>query len=178
MIRKLIATLCALTAVVAVAGCTPAQLTAWQTHTGVTLTAEQQAPLLDLPDAPYVMGHQTIQVDGTITDTPEDMLSARERFELAVSRTSWATRPDLHRRLWCIIGIETGRTYFQRAFNGRGNDLSYGWLQINMKGSLGPARMAQFGLSSYEDLFIPEVNLAAGWELFQAARWQPWSNRC
>jgi hypothetical protein len=160
---------------VAIAGCTPEQIVTLQQLRGPIAEADQ-ATLVAMPDAPIRVDNQILQLDGTLTPVPEDMLTARERFDLAVSRTSWATRPDMHRWLWCVIGRETGQTYFPRAFNGRGNDLSYGWMQINMRGSLGPARMASFGLSSYEDLFIPEVNLEAGFALFEAAGTAPWAS--
>jgi len=162
-------------AAIVIAGCTPAQIATLQQLRG-PITEADQATLEAMPDAPVRVDNQILQLDGTLTPIPEELMSARERFDLAVSRTSWATRPDLHRKLWCVVGRETGGTYFQRAHNGRGADNSFGWLQINMKGRLGPARMAAFGLSSYEDLFIPEVNLAAGWELFRAAGWSPWAS--
>src|SRR5882672_1443020 len=41
---------------------------------------------------------------------------------------------------------------------GTGDD-SYGIMQINMLGSLGPSRRAQFGLSNNTDLFDPLTNM-------------------
>lgn len=62
-----------------------------------------------------------------------------------------------------------------RAFNGRGNDESYGLWQINMKGSLGPARRAQFGLSSNEDLFDPAINAKAAYTISSGgSNWRAW----
>lgn len=54
-----------------------------------------------------------------------------------------------------------------RAFNGnRGTgDQSYGLFQINMLGSLGPARRKQFGISSNEDLFDPLTNAKAAFRM-------------
>ena len=45
-----------------------------------------------------------------------------------------------------------------RAFNGKGSDQSYGLMQINMLGDMGPERRAKFGLTSNEDLFDPVTN--------------------
>jgi hypothetical protein len=161
--------------VMLLSSCTLAQIAQLQQMRG-PITEADQATLVAMPDAPIRVGTQVIELDGSVVDTPEELLTASERFDLAYSRTSWATRPELREKLWCIAGRETGGTYFPRAHNGRGADNSYGWLQINMKGSLGPSRMAAFGLSSYEDLFDPEVNLEAGWALFQAAGWSPWAS--
>lgn len=64
--------------------------------------------------------------------------------------------PETARRMVAIALKESsGDT---RAFNGRGADQSYGLWQINMLGALGPARRAQFGLTSNEDLYDPEIN--------------------
>ncbi len=55
-------------------------------------------------------------------------------------------------------------------------DLSYGLWQINMLGSLGPARRKEFGISRNEELLDPGVNAKAaakvsnGWK-----NWTPWS---
>ena len=54
------------------------------------------------------------------------------------------------------------------AFNGNAatNDLSYGLMQINMKDSLGPARLSQFGISANEDLLDPQTNMNAAFTLY------------
>ena len=61
-----------------------------------------------------------------------------------------------------------------RAFNGRGNDSSYGLWQINMQGSLGPARRAQFGLSQNEDLYDPMTNARAALAIYSSSGWGAW----
>jgi len=48
-----------------------------------------------------------------------------------------------------------------RAHNAVPPDDSYGLMQINMIGNLGPARRAQFGLSSNDELFDPLTNMRA-----------------
>ena len=55
-------------------------------------------------------------------------------------------------------------------------DNSYGLFQINMLGSLGPARMQQYHLSSYNDLFDPTVNARVAYQLSQGGtNWTPWT---
>jgi hypothetical protein len=51
------------------------------------------------------------------------------------------------------------------AHNGKPPDDSYGLFQINMLGKLGPARMKQFNISNYDQLFDPETNVKAAWIL-------------
>lgn len=53
-----------------------------------------------------------------------------------------------------------------QAFNGVPPDSSYGLWQINMIGSLGPARLAQFGLSDASELFDPNVNAMAAYAIW------------
>lgn len=61
-----------------------------------------------------------------------------------------------------------------RAFNGVGSDQSYGLWQINMIGSLGPARRAQFGLSRNEDLFDPQTNARAAVAIYRQQGYNAW----
>lgn len=55
------------------------------------------------------------------------------------------------------------------AFNGNTGtgDQSYGLMQINMLGSLGPSRRAAYGISTNEQLFDPATNLRAAYILSQ-----------
>lgn len=54
-------------------------------------------------------------------------------------------------------------------------DNSYGLTQINMLGSLGPDRQRQFGISSYDELFDPLVNMRAMYTLSGGTNFQPWT---
>jgi hypothetical protein len=57
------------------------------------------------------------------------------------------------------------------AFNGNAatGDLSYGLMQINMKGSLGPANLRRFHLASNDQLTDPQTNMNAAFVLYQAS---------
>lgn len=59
--------------------------------------------------------------------------------------------------------------------NSKTGDNSYGLFQINMIGSLGPARMEQYGLSSYEDLFDPRTNAKIAFKMSNGGKnWSAW----
>ncbi|XVS62544.1 type VII secretion target [Actinosynnema sp. CA-299493] len=63
-----------------------------------------------------------------------------------------------------------------RAHNATPPDNSYGLWQINMLGSMGPARRDEFGLESNRDLFDPAENARAANEISGDGRsWTPWS---
>jgi hypothetical protein len=61
------------------------------------------------------------------------------------------------------------------AHNSKPPDDSYGLWQINMIGSLGPARRAQFGLKSNDELFNPANNAIAAKAIYNSGGWRPWS---
>ncbi|MCJ7725657.1 MAG: peptidoglycan-binding protein [Acidimicrobiia bacterium] len=60
------------------------------------------------------------------------------------------------------------------AYNGRNRDQSYGLLQINTKGSLWGDRQSLCGLTSREQLFDPETNIACAAKLYQRSGGSPW----
>ncbi|GAA4616257.1 transglycosylase SLT domain-containing protein [Saccharopolyspora hordei] len=63
-----------------------------------------------------------------------------------------------------------------RAHNDTPPDDSYGLWQINMLGDMGPARRKEFGLDSNKDLFDPEENAKAAYEIAGGGKnFEPWS---
>lgn len=54
-------------------------------------------------------------------------------------------------------------------------DNSYGLWQINMIGSLGPARRKQFGISSNDALFDPATNAKAAYTVWKGSGWKAWT---
>jgi hypothetical protein len=56
-----------------------------------------------------------------------------------------------------------------------GSDNSYGLWQINMKDSLGPARMKEFGLSSYDQLKDPVTNAQSALKVLRGSGWGAWT---
>jgi murein DD-endopeptidase MepM/ murein hydrolase activator NlpD len=59
--------------------------------------------------------------------------------------------------------------------NPKTGDLSYGLWQINMIGRMGPERLKQFGISSYEQLYDPLTNARAAFILSGGSNFKPWS---
>lgn len=60
--------------------------------------------------------------------------------------------------------------------NAKTGDNSYGLFQINMRGSLGPARREQFNLEANEDLFDPLVNAKIAFHMSKGGEnWSAWS---
>jgi len=53
-------------------------------------------------------------------------------------------------------------------------DLSFGLMQINMLGDLGPARLKQFGLSTNEELYDPATNMRAAFKMSGGTNLHAW----
>jgi hypothetical protein len=77
---------------------------------------------------------------------------------------------------WAVAMKEsTGRP---RSHNDNPNtgDNSYGLFQINMIGSLGPARLEQYGLKSNKDLFDPMINAKIAFQMSNGGKnWSAWN---
>ena len=58
-----------------------------------------------------------------------------------------------------ISMAESGGNPLAHNPNASTGDNSYGLTQVNMLGTLGPARLKQFGLKSNDQLFDPNINL-------------------
>lgn len=62
------------------------------------------------------------------------------------------------------------------AHNPRGLDDSYGLWQINMRGALGPDRRKRFGIQRDAELFDPNVNARAMYDISGGGRsWRAWT---
>lgn len=60
--------------------------------------------------------------------------------------------------------------------NSKTGDNSYGLFQINMIGSLGPARLKQYDLGSNEDLFNPLTNATIAYTMSNGGKnWSAWN---
>lgn len=61
------------------------------------------------------------------------------------------------------------------AHNAKPPDDSYGLWQINMLGSLGPARRKQFGITKNEQLYDPSTNAKAAYMVWKGSGWNAWT---
>lgn len=75
-----------------------------------------------------------------------------------------------------IALAESGGNTQAHNSNAATGDDSYGFMQINMLGALGPARRAKYGLSANEDLYDPATNARVAVAIFKDSGWAPWSS--
>jgi hypothetical protein len=112
---------------------------------------------------------QPIQIpvlDESTIFTPEEIKNVLELagFEGKALRTAFGI----------VMKESTGRPYAHNQNSSTG-DNSYGLFQINMIGSLGPARRSEFGLANNEELFIPLRNAQIAYIISDAGtNWGPW----
>jgi hypothetical protein len=83
---------------------------------------------------------------------------------------------DQLKQAWAVVMKEsTGRPMAHNQ-NSKTGDNSYGLFQINMIGSLGPARLSQFGLNNNEELFDPLTNARIAYIISEGGKnWSPWN---
>jgi cell wall-associated NlpC family hydrolase len=75
-----------------------------------------------------------------------------------------------------IAMAESGGHPMSHNTNAGTGDNSYGLFQINMLGSLGPARLAEYHLTSNNQLFDPLTNAKVAYQMSQGGtNWTPWS---
>lgn len=74
-----------------------------------------------------------------------------------------------------IAMAESGGNIFAHNANASTGDNSYGLWQINMLGSMGPARRREFGISRNEELFDPIVNARAAKKILASQGLGAWS---
>jgi hypothetical protein len=81
---------------------------------------------------------------------------------------------DLREAWGTAMKESTGRPLAHNR-NSNTGDNSYGLFQINMIGSLGPARLKQFGLKDNKDLFDPYINARIAFEMSNGGKdWSAW----
>jgi hypothetical protein len=73
-----------------------------------------------------------------------------------------------------IMMAESGGKPDEINNNRKTGDLSYGLFQINMIDGLGPARMRQFNLASYDDLKDPNKNIDAAIQIMRSSGLSAW----
>lgn len=106
--------------------------------------------------------------DGNITGNKKDLIKliSSKGFKGDALKTAYAI----------AIAESGGRS---NAFNGNSStgDESYGLYQINMLGSLGPARRKKFNLKSNQDLFNPSTNAGIAAHMsHRGDNWSAWSS--
>jgi hypothetical protein len=103
---------------------------------------------------------------------PSEQLSPQELKNLLYDV---GFRGEALRQAWGTAMKEsTGRPMAHNQ-NSNTGDNSYGLFQINMIGNLGPARLAQYELSSNEDLFNPLTNAKIAYKMSNGGEnWSAW----
>jgi hypothetical protein len=79
------------------------------------------------------------------------------------------------RLAYAVMRAESGGRPTALNVNSTTGDRSYGIFQVNMIGRLGPARLRQYHLASYDDLFDPLTNATIAYKMSNGGtNWKPW----
>jgi hypothetical protein len=120
----------------------------------------------DLQPASLSQPIQIPVLDESTIFTPEEIKNILELagFEGKALKTAFGI----------VLKESTGRPYAHNQNSSTG-DNSYGLFQINMIGSLGPARRSEFGLTDNEELFSPLKNAEIAYIISDGGTdWGPW----
>lgn len=93
--------------------------------------------------------------------------SAMSKEDIARAALQAGATPQEAAILTAIAMPESAGNPYAHNTHSETGDNSYGLWQINMLGRMGPERMRQFGLSSYNDLFDPVTNAKAALQLLR-----------
>lgn len=122
--------------------------------------------------APEFKRLQGISIVKAPVYTPKTRLTA---IELKYLLQQAGFRGEALRLAWATAMKEsTGRPLAHNK-NSRTGDNSYGLFQINMIGSLGPARLEQYNLKTNNDLFDPLTNAKIAFQMSdKGTDWSAW----
>ncbi len=134
--------------------------------------------------APVVKPVQTVVKPDTTLDFVKNLKPVKTVYTKKTMLKGHELKDILHevgfrgeglKKAWATAMKEsTGRPLAHNR-NSHTGDNSYGLFQINMIGSLGPARLKEFGLSSNNDLFDPYTNAKVAFKMSNGGKnWSAW----
>ena len=111
-------------------------------------------------------------IEAVVYDTTKPL----DHLQLKHLLSSVGFEGDQLKQAWAVVMKEsTGRPMAHNQ-NSKTGDNSYGLFQINMIGSLGPARLVEYGLKSNEELFDPLTNARIAYIISEGGNnWSPWN---
>lgn len=137
-----------------------------QNYSGLSMGETINAMALDMQGSGAGTTETTGNTSGSTTNTASSkargsrILTGREVAEIFYKAGFRG------KNLAKAVAIAQRESHFNvNALNEGSRDSSYGLMQINMKGGMGPKRLKDFHLSKYEDLYDPALNAKAAYSL-------------
>jgi Lysozyme like domain len=96
---------------------------------------------------------------------------SRDEIRSAASKAGFSGN-DLNIAVAVALAESSGDA---KSHNAKGRDNSYGLMQINMLGSMGPDRRAKFNLKTNEDLYDPATNMRVAYGIYKGSGWKAWT---
>lgn len=154
-------------------------------NTKKTLTVVTLFSLLSIPASSFAMEAKPVAAKPVVVQTPplkilktpttatKRLLKPLELKEVLIQ--AGFKGQDLV-EAWAVAMKEsTGRPHAHNR-NSNTGDNSYGLFQINMIGSLGPARRDQYGLKTNKELFNPLINAKIAYHMSNGGKdWSAWN---
>lgn len=149
-------------------------------NTKKTLAIVTLLSLFGIPSSSFAMETKP-EKTVTVADAPikKTIVTAPKRFlkplELKAVLVKAGFKGHDLIEAWGVAMKESMGKPFAHNKNSRTGDNSYGLFQINMIGSLGPARRDQFNLKTNNDLFDPLTNAKIAYLMSEGGKdWSAW----
>ena len=154
----------------------PVMVIAMVTSSGIIQETTEVAPTTEFSQPQTVNTAQQLLRGKLIEAVVYDTTRPLQPLQLKHLLSSVGFEGDHLKQAWAVVMKEsTGRPMAHNQ-NSRTGDNSYGLFQINMIGSMGPARLSQFGLSNNEELFDPLTNARIAYIISEGGKnWSPWN---
>lgn len=171
----------------AVGSASPSGVNIWTDISGTHATASSMMGGLGSSGGTTIGRGDTNVAGGTASKGGSDGVAANSGASgsnptMSTNNTALATlikagwRGKALQTAWEVMMAESGGHATSHNTNASTGDNSYGLFQINMLGSMGPARRKQYGLNSNEDLFNPDTNARVAFTMSGGgSNWSPWS---
>jgi hypothetical protein len=147
-------------------------------YAGLSMNAAIEAFGLEMGGGGGVSGVPTVNAvtGGTNPASPGSNSSGKSILTGAEVAKYFYNAGFRGKRLVEAVAIAHRESRFNaKAHNPKPPDNSYGLMQINMLGNLGPARRGYYNLKKNEDLFNPATNARVAWEMSgRGNNWDHW----
>jgi hypothetical protein len=145
------------------------------TSSGIIQDAKEDTPVKEFDRSETVNVAEELLKSQIVEPVIYDPTKPLEPLQLKYLLSSVGFEGYQLKQAWAVVMKESTGMPMAHNKNSRTGDNSYGLFQINMIGSLGPARLKEFNLNNNEDLFDPLTNARIAYIISEGGNnWSPW----
>jgi hypothetical protein len=154
----------------------PVMVIAMVTSSGAIQETKEVAPTSNFIQSETVNVIDDLLMGQLAESIVYDSTKPLEPLRLKYLLSSVGFEGDQLKQAWAVVMKESTGNPMAHNQNSRTGDNSYGLFQINMIGSMGPARLKEYGLNNNEELFDPLTNAKIAYIISEGGKnWSPWN---